>query len=40
MSEFRREGLLDAPRGHVRILDAKRLESYAGELPPGSSFQS
>ncbi len=34
MSEFKREGILDAPRGHVRILDAKRLQSLAGDLPP------
>jgi CRP/FNR family transcriptional regulator len=33
MSEFRREGILDAPRGHVRIFDVERLQRLAGDLP-------
>lgn len=33
MSEFKREGILDAPRGHVRILNAERLQRLAGDLP-------
>jgi len=30
MSEFKREGVIDAPRGMVRILDSPRLQELAG----------
>jgi len=32
MSEFKRDGLLEAPRGHVRILDRERLRKIAGSV--------
>lgn len=30
MSELKREGIIDAPRGHLRVLDAPRLQGLAG----------
>jgi len=40
MSEFKREGLLEAPRGHVRILDRERLTELAGstDIPSLSKY--
>lgn len=32
MSEFKREGLIEAPRGHVRILHRERLVGLAGSV--------
>ena len=32
MSEFKRENIIEAPRGTVRILDIKRLRSLAGDV--------
>lgn len=40
MSEFKRAGIVDAPRGHVTILDADRLAALAGELPLGRAFDN
>ena len=33
MAELKRERIIDAPRGHVRILDHKGLHAYAGSSP-------
>ncbi len=33
MAELKRERIIDAPRGHIRILDRKGLHAYAGTVP-------
>ena len=33
MAELKRERIIDAPRGHIRILDRKGLHAYAGARP-------
>lgn len=33
MAELKRERVIEAPRGHVRILDRQRLNNYAGTNP-------
>ena len=37
MSEFKRDGLLEAPRGYVRILDRDKLRKLAGSIEPTES---
>lgn len=42
MAELKRERVIEAPRGHIRILDRQRLHNYAGTSPlhtlrPGSA---
>ena len=42
MAELKRERVIEAPRGHIRILDHQRLHNYAGTNPlhtlrPGSA---
>jgi CRP/FNR family transcriptional regulator len=37
MSEFKRENIIEAPRGTVRILDIKRLRTLAGAEPMSSA---
>lgn len=33
MAELKRERVIEAPRGHIRILDRQRLNNYAGTNP-------
>lgn len=33
MAELRRERIIEAPRGHIRILNRKGLHAYAGSIP-------
>ena len=33
MAELKRERIIEAPRGHIRILDRKGLHAYAGSSP-------
>lgn len=33
MAELKRERIIDAPRGHIRILDRQGLHAYAGSSP-------